>query len=84
MSSQLDVALIETLRPMVKRMVHEEIEKEKLGWRWQSTRRAAETLDMSENAIRKRIGAGSIPARKFEGRWYVDMEALDRQLARLQ
>jgi hypothetical protein len=84
MSQQLELALIEVLRPVVKRMVREEVERAGMRWRWQSVRQAAETLDMSEAAIRKRAQRGQIPARKLDGRLYVDMEALDRQLARLR
>jgi len=82
--TELEVALIELLRPMVKRMIAEEVAKHEQGWRWQSVKQAAKTLDMSEAAVRKRAWKGQIPARKLDGRLYVDMQALDQQIARLR
>lgn len=82
--SELDAALVETLRPMVARLVREEVQKAGLAWRWQSVRQAAKTLDTSEASIRKRAQRGQLPTRKLNGRLYVDMETLDRQMARLR
>jgi hypothetical protein len=84
MPDELEDALAEALAPMLKKMVAEEVERAKFRWRWQSVKQAAITLDMSEAAIRQRARRRQIPARKLDGRLYVDMEALDRQLARLQ
>jgi len=81
--AEIEVALIEALRPMVKRMVREEVERAGYQWRWQSIRQAAVTLDTTEDAFRKRSCLGNIPLRKLDGRLYVDMQALDRQMARL-
>lgn len=77
--------LIELLRPLIREAVREEVKRAKLQWRWQPVARAAELLGISERAARTRVLRGQLPGRRVEGRVYVDMEQLDRQIeGRLQ
>jgi len=76
----LDDDLIELLRPLVREIVREEVERARFAWRWQPAYRAAELLGISEDAVRRRVRRGQLPGRTVERRVYVDMEALDHQL----
>jgi hypothetical protein len=80
----LEDDLTQLLEPLLRRLVREEVERAKLRWRWASVARAAELLDVTPNALYIRISKGQLPTRKLEGKVYVDMEALDRRLGRLQ
>lgn len=78
----VDEALLELLRPLVRELVAKEVKRAKLEWRWQPVARVAELLDISEEAVRKRVQRGQIPGRRVEGRVYVDMVELDAQIGR--
>lgn len=54
-----------------------------MQWRWRSVRQTAELLDLTEKAVRTRCEKGQLPYRKLDGRLYVDMVELDRQLRQL-
>jgi hypothetical protein len=45
---------------------------------WVTLDPAAQLLGTTAEALRKRIERGNLPARKFEGRWYVEVAVLDR------
>jgi hypothetical protein len=48
---------------------------------WVTLERAGELLGITADAVLKRIKRGVIPGdavRKWEGRWYVELKALDR------
>jgi hypothetical protein len=77
---KLDEALAETLQPMVKRMVEEEVERAGFRWTWMSPTQAGRLLGISAAAVRRRAREGRIPARIEDGRIYVDMRAYDQQL----
>jgi hypothetical protein len=77
----IDDALVELLRPLVRQLVKEEVKRAKLEWRWQPVARAAELLGITEEAARRRVLRGQLPGRRVEGRVYVDMAELDRQIA---
>lgn len=79
--SELQAALVDLLRPLVREIVREEVKRAKLEWRWQPVGRAAELLGISEQAARRRVLRGQLPGRRVEGRVYVDMEKLDREIA---
>jgi len=76
----LDQALTETLKPLVKQMVEEEVERSGFRWSWMSPSQAGELLGISASAVRKRVREGRLPARIEDGRIYVDMRAYDQQL----
>jgi hypothetical protein len=78
--AELDEALLDLLRPLVREVVREEVERAQLGWRWVPASRAAELLGISENAVRRRVARGQLPGSTVDRRVYVDMESLDRQL----
>lgn len=80
----LEDELRQILEPLVRELVRDEVERAKLRWRWQSVRQAAETLDLSVDAVHQRVSRGKLPHRKLDGRVYIDMDALDRQLERLR
>jgi hypothetical protein len=82
--TQLDDALAATLKPLVKKMVEEEVERAGFRWTWMTPKKAGELLGVSDSAIRKRARAGRIPARIEDGRIYVDMRAYDEQLQRAE
>jgi hypothetical protein len=80
----LDEALLELLRPLVRDLVREEVERAKLGLRWVPVKKAAEQLGLSEAALRQRVKAGTVPGKNVEGRVYVDMLEHDRRIDRLR
>jgi hypothetical protein len=45
---------------------------------WVTLDQAAQLLGATADALRKRIERGTLPARKFERRWYIDVAVLDR------
>jgi hypothetical protein len=67
---------------MVKKMVEEEVERAKLQRRWVSVVQAAAVLGLSPAAVRSRIARGHIPAKRVDGRVWIDLEELDRRLDR--
>jgi hypothetical protein len=82
--TDLQESISEALEPLVRRLVRDEVERARMQWRWRSVRQAAEILDLSENAIRIRCSKQQLPCRKLDGRLYIDMVELDRQLCQLQ
>jgi len=80
MTGQVEQALLELLRPLVRQEVRREVERAKLQWRWQPVARAAELLGISEHAVRQRVLRGQLVGKKEHGRVYVDMEALDNRI----
>lgn len=81
--SDLQESLVDALKPTVQRLVREEVERAKLQWRWASVKRTAELLDLSEAAVRARCERGQLPYRKLDGRLFVDLVELDRQMLQL-
>lgn len=81
--ADLESDLLELLRPLVRAAVREEVENVKSHFRWASVRTAATLLDLSEQAVRMRVWRGQIPARKLDGKLYIDLRALDHQLEAL-
>jgi len=79
----IDQALIELLRPLVRQLVREEVERAKLQWRWLPVKRAAEQYGITEAAMRQRVKSGSAPGKTVDGRVYVDMLSLDQRIDRL-
>jgi Helix-turn-helix domain len=51
---------------------------------WVTLDQAAQLLGTTADALRKRIERGSLPARKFEGRWYIEVAVLDRLIRESQ
>lgn len=49
--------------------------------RWITTSQAAQTLGVSERAIRKRIARGSLVARMIGGRWLIDIKEIPNAAA---
>jgi excisionase family DNA binding protein len=45
---------------------------------WVTLDEAAQLLGTTADALRKRIERGTLPARKFGGRWYIEVAVLDR------
>lgn len=78
----IDEALTDLLKPMVRRMVAEEVERAGFRWGWKTPSEAARLLGISPNAVRKRAHDGRIPAKVEDGRIYIDMVAYDEQLRR--
>lgn len=74
-------ALTEALRPLIRRLVREEVERAKLQWRWQPVPKAAVMLGLTEKAVHTRCERGRLPCRKIDGRLYIDMAEVDRMLA---
>jgi DNA-directed RNA polymerase specialized sigma24 family protein len=81
-SEPLEAALADALAPLVRRLVREEVRRVQLEWRWLSTRRAAQLLDVSEAAIRQRVARGRLPARRLDGHLYFDIRDLDEAVRR--
>lgn len=79
----LEAEMLELLRPFVEREVRDALEREKRRWRWASVRQAAELLDLTPNAVYVRIHRGRLPSVLLDGKRYVDLEALERQMEAL-
>ena len=80
----IEQELIELITPLVRDLVREEVKRAKLGLRWVPVKKAAEELGITENALRQRVLAGTVPGKKVDGRVYVDMLAHDERLTRLR
>lgn len=80
----LEEEIKRVLEPLVQRVVREEVERAKLRWRWLTVKQASETLGLSEAAIYQRARKNLLPHRRLDGRIFIDMDALDRQLETLQ
>jgi hypothetical protein len=51
---------------------------------WVTLDHAAQLLGTTADALRKRIERGTLPARKFEGRWFIEVAVLDRLIRESQ
>jgi hypothetical protein len=80
----IDEALLELLRPLVREIVRDEVNRAKLGLRWVPVKKAAEEFGISEAAMRQRVKSGAVPGKKVDGRVYVDMLAHDERIGRLR
>ena len=49
--------------------------------RWITTTEAAERLDITERAVRKRIQTGALNARQLGGRWLIDIKEIPNAAA---
>ena len=78
----IDDALRELITPLVRALVRDEIRREREQWRWASVEQAAERLDMSRSAIYSRVQRNQLPARRLDGRLYIDMRAVDALIDR--
>jgi len=78
--AMIEQALVELLRPLIREEVQRALLRARDEWRWASVRQAAERLDMSEGAVRKRAMRNQLPYRKLDGRLYIDMKAVDTRL----
>lgn len=79
----LEAELLELLRPLVRRLVREEVKRAKLEQRWVPVKKAAELLDLTEVAVRSRVRRDQLPGRNVNGKVFVDMEEFDRRMGRL-
>ncbi len=70
-------AIAQALEPLVRRIVREEVRRAAHDWRWRSPAQAGELLGISAAAVRQRVVRGQLPARKLEGRLYLDINDLD-------
>jgi excisionase family DNA binding protein len=73
----IDEALLELLRPLVREIVRDEVRRDRDQWRWASVEQAAERLDLSKQAIYMRVHRKQLPARRLDGKLYIDMRAVD-------
>jgi hypothetical protein len=73
----LTAAIEEVLTPLVRRLMREEAARVQLEWRWQTPEQAGALLGISAAAVRQRVARGHLPARKLEGRLYIDVNDLD-------
>ena len=80
----IDKALIELLTPLVRGLVHDEVERQQVAQRWLPVSEAARRYDMSEDTVRRRVARGTMPGTKIEGRVFVDAVEWERQLGALQ
>lgn len=76
----LEEELIRILEPLITNVVRAEVARAQLQWRWRSVKQAAGLLDLSEAAIHTRCSRGRLPFIKLDGRVYIDMVELERQL----
>jgi excisionase family DNA binding protein len=67
----------------LRRLVREEVEAALASIserRWMSVPTAAAYLDLTEDAVRRRIERGTLPAKRLGGRVLIDRKELDRML----
>jgi hypothetical protein len=81
---ELELALAEALRPLVAKLVAEELDRLRADLappEWLSLDEAAVRYRLSAEALRKRAQRGSLPgAVKDESRWLINRPALDEAL----
>ena len=70
-------ALVAALEPLVSQIVREEVARAEHEWRWRTPAQAGELLGISAAAVRQRVVRGQLPARRLEGRVYLDFNDLD-------
>jgi hypothetical protein len=73
MSDSLAAALSEALELLIRRLVQEEVRRAEHEWRWLTPEQAGELLGISPAAVRQRVVRGQLPAKKLEGRVYLDI-----------
>ena len=73
----IDAALAEALEHLLRRLVREEVRRAAHEWRWRTPEQAGELLGISAAAVRQRVVRGQLPARRLEGRVYLDINDLD-------
>lgn len=73
----IEEALIEILRPALRELIAEELEK---PWPWRTPEQVAVLLDISPEAVRARLRRQQIPGHYHHGRWFVDLREFDEQL----
>lgn len=69
----IDEALIELLRPIVREVVREELERRE-EQRWLRVPEASKKLGLSEGAIYQRVRRGQLPAQRIGRTVYVDTQ----------
>lgn len=77
----IDEALLDLLRPLVREIVRDELRRQRDEWRWASVEQAAERLDLTKPAIYMRVHRKQLPARRLDGKLYIDMRAVDVLIA---
>jgi hypothetical protein len=77
MSEPLAAALAQALQPLVEALIRDEVRRAGLEWRWATAERAGELLGISAAAVRQRVLRGQLPARRLDGRVYLDVRELD-------
>jgi hypothetical protein len=77
MNELLASAVAEAMEPLVREVVREEVRRAEHKWRWRTPAQAGELLGISASAVRQRVLRGQLPARKLEGRLYLDIRDLD-------
>jgi hypothetical protein len=55
----------------------EEVRRVEHEWKWRTPDQAGELLGISAAAVRQRVVRGQLPARRLEGRVYLDINDLD-------
>jgi Helix-turn-helix domain len=82
-ADHLIATLVQTLHPVIRGIVREEVRvvvEERLP-RWLTVEQASERIGIGPSAVRERIRRGLLPARKWQARWYVDSDEIDRCIA---
>lgn len=72
----LEETLVEKLWPLIER----KLEREMFSWRWATPEQLGELLGIGAQAVRVRCRNGTLPGKKLEGRWLIDLRALDTAL----
>jgi excisionase family DNA binding protein len=83
MKEPIAAALLDTLHSELERIARVEVLRaldERLP-RWLTVPQAAERIGIGRSAVRERIRQGALPARKWEGRWYVASADIDAAIA---
>jgi Helix-turn-helix domain len=69
--------VVDAIERVVAERVHREL-ADRHEFEWVTLDRAGELLGISADGVYRKITKGTLDARKFDGRWFVNLAELDR------
>ena len=79
-ADHLVATLVQILEPRIKQIVRDEMKRAAFQWTWKTPAEAGAVLGLSAAGVRQRVRRGQLPGVNIDGRVYVDLAELDRQL----
>jgi excisionase family DNA binding protein len=83
MTEPIASALVAALKPLIRDIARDELRtlRSESSPRYLTTEQAAARIGIGASAIRERIRKGVLPAHRWEGRLYVESDAIDEAIA---